>query len=77
MIEVTSHAKERMLEYGITEDLVKAAILNPDSVAEGYGGRKVYQKKLNGYMLRVIVEEDKGIKSIITVYKARSGRYEI
>ena len=66
-----------MLEYGITEDLVKAAILNPDSVAEGYGGRKVYQKKLNGYMLRVIVEEDKGIKSIITVYKARSGRYEI
>ncbi len=74
-IEITNHAKERMREYGISEDLVKDTIYNPDSIEEGYAGRKIYQKKLNGYIARVIVEEDKGIKRIITVYKSRSGRY--
>ena len=75
--EITNHAKERMHQYAISEDLVKDTINNPDSIEEGYGERKVYQKKLNGYLLRVIVEESKGIKRIITVYKARSGRYEL
>jgi len=50
---------------------------NPDSVVEGHSGRKVAQKKLNGYVLRVIYEEKKGINVIVTVYKAKSERYEI
>ncbi len=76
-IEITEHARERMGEYSVTEGLLKNTIENPDSIAEGYGGRKVYQKKLNGYIVRVIVEENKGIKRVVTVYKARSGRYGI
>ena len=71
------HARKRMKDYGISEDFLKAAIQDPDNVAEGYGGRKIYQKKLNGYLLRIIVEEDKEIKRVITTYKARSGRYEV
>lgn len=76
-IDISDHAKERMQVYNVPEDLVKATIHNPDSVVDGYGGRKIYQKKLNGYIVRVIVEENKGIKRVITVYKARSGRYGI
>ena len=76
-IEITEHAKERMEEYNVSEDLVKDTMHNPDSVTEGYGGRKIYQKKLNAYILRVIIEENKGIKRVITVYKVKSGRYEI
>ena len=52
-IEITEHAKERMQDYNVSEDLVKDAIHNPDSIVDGYGGRKIYQKKLNGYIVRV------------------------
>ena len=76
-IEITEHAKERMQEYDVSEDLLKDTINNPDTITEGYGSRKIYQKKLNHYMLRVIVEENKEIKRVITVYKARSERYGI
>jgi len=76
-IEITEHAKERMKEYNVTEDLVTDAVQHPDSITEGYGGRKIYQKKVNGYVLRVIIEENKEIKRVITVYKAKSGGYGI
>ena len=76
-IDITKHAKERMQEYNVTEELVKNTIDKPDSVIKSYNNRSIYQKKLNGYILRVIVEEGKEIKRVITVYKARSGRYEI
>lgn len=61
-IEITYHAKERMKTYGITENLVKGTIENPDNVMDSYGGRNIYQKKLNDYVLRVIVEENREIK---------------
>ncbi len=78
-IEITSHAKERMRKYNVSDELVRSTVENPTSTMEGYGNRIIYQKKLNGHTLRVIVEKGKGIKEsiVITVYKARSGRYEI
>lgn len=74
-IEITKHAKERMQEYNVSEDLVKDTIYDPDNIVEGYAGRKIYQKRLNSYIVRIIIEENKGIKRVITVYKAKSGRY--
>lgn len=76
-IDITRYANERMEKYNVPEDLVKETIHNPDSVVDGYGGRKIYQKKLNSYIVRVIVEENKEIKRVITVYKAKSERYGI
>lgn len=76
-IELTEHAKERMKEYSVSYDLIQTTLKEPDNVTEGYAGRSIYQKKLNGYTLRVIVEENEGIKVIITLYKARSDRYGI
>ncbi len=78
-IEITKHARERMHVYNVSEETVVEAIINPTSTLPGYGNRTIYQKVLDGHILRVIVEEGKGIKGriVITVYKARSGRYEI
>lgn len=76
-IEITDHARERMQKYDVTEEVLRGAINKPDGIVKGYDNRTVYQKKLNGYVLRIIVEENKGIKRVITVYKARSDRYEI
>lgn len=76
-IDITPHAKERMNKYHITEEMIINCLENPDMVKDSHSTRKIYHKKLNGYVLRVIVEESKEIKSIITTYKARSGRYGI
>jgi len=78
-VEITAHARERMRKYGVSEELVLSAVSNPTVILPGYNERKVYQKRINGYVIRVIAEETKGIKicRVITVYKAKSGRYEI
>lgn len=79
-LEITRHARERMKKYSVSEEQIKEALDNPTNILLSYGNRRIYQKTLNGYVLRVIVEESKeikGNKTIITVYKAKSGRYEI
>ena len=68
-IQFIPHALERMKERGISKEMVKETILNPDSVSEGYSGRKVAQKRLNGKMIRVIYEETHGgVIVVITAY---------
>ncbi len=76
-VHITKHARERMQEYGVSEGLLMDTINKADSVELGYNNRKIYQKKLNGHVLRVIVEEGKEINRVITVYQARSGIYGI
>ncbi len=66
-----------MDELGISDEAVELTLLHPDSIAEGRFDRKIYQRKLNGHVLRVIVEIEADIKRVITVYKARSMRYGI
>jgi len=61
--------------YDISEDVVKETIKNPTAIAESYNERRIYQKKLNGYILRVVVEENKRVKIVVTIYKSKSGRY--
>jgi hypothetical protein len=76
-IEITSHAKERMEKYDLSENLLILCINQPDRISESYRNRKIFERKINGYVLRAIVEESKEIKTIVTVYKARSQRYGI
>ena len=44
---------------------------------DGHSGRKIAQKRLNSYVLRVIFEERDKEVVVITVYRARRERYEI
>ena len=66
-----------MQKYQVTETLLKKTLEKPNMVVGGYGNRKIYHKKLDGYVLRVITEEEKSIRVVVTVYIARSGRYGI
>jgi hypothetical protein len=61
-VEITPHARERMKKYNVSEGLVKAAIENPTNILSSYNNRIIYQKTINGHILRVIVEESKEIK---------------
>jgi fructose-specific phosphotransferase system component IIB len=76
-IIISKHAIERMGKYGISNELLNNCIRNPDTVVEGYGNRVIHQKRLNGYLLRVVIEKGKEIKTVVTAYKARRKRYGI
>lgn len=74
---VSKHAKERMLKYDLSLQQIKDCVLNPHSVVEGRNKRKIAQKRLNGYVLRVIYEKAENAIIVVTAYKAKSERYEI
>lgn len=76
-ILITTHAGERMAKYDLKEQAVKNCLEKPDLIVEGKEGRKIAQKRLNGYVLRVIYEETENNYVVITTYKAKSERYEI
>ncbi len=76
-IYISNHARERMDKYKIQENVVKTTLEKPDRIDIGQFGRMVAQKALNGYTLRVIYEENNSLKTVITVYRAKSGRYEV
>lgn len=53
-IRITNHEMERMEKYRLTEDQILNCVQNPDSMVSGQQNRKIAQKRLNGYVLRVI-----------------------
>jgi len=67
-IRFIPHALQRLEERGIPRELVEEAVKNPDEVRDGYCGRKVAQKRLNGKLIRVIFEEEEGDVVVITAY---------
>lgn len=76
-VNFTKHAKERMKKYELNEDAALDTVNKPDSIIKTYNERNIYQKRINDYVIRAIVEENEGIKTVITIYKARSDRYEV
>jgi len=76
-IRITKHAKRRMKIYGISKREVVQALQEPNVLLDGHSGRKIAQKRLNSYVLRVIFEERDKEVVVITVYRARRERYEI
>jgi hypothetical protein len=66
-----------MEKYEVAESLVRKALEKPGRVIEGHSGRMVAQKKLDSHVLRVVFKKDVNTFVVITVYKARSERYEI
>ena len=60
----TDHIESQLIKRKIQKDTVLSAIHAPDSIVGGEQGRRVYQKKIGGKLLRVVVDGQK----LITVY---------
>jgi len=74
-IIISKHAKKRIERYGLTEELVKTAIMEPDEVVEGYEGTLIAHKLLNKHLLRIVyIKQDNEVK-VITAYPAEKERY--
>ena len=74
-IIISSHAKERINRYNLTEKIVIQAIENPDETVEGYSGTLIAHKLFKEYLLRVVFIKQKEKIKIITVYPAKKERY--
>jgi hypothetical protein len=72
IIEIIPIARKKLRRRCISEEWVKETIDLPDQALDGYGGRRVAQKKYmieqKEYLLRVIYEEKEEINIIITAY---------
>lgn len=77
-IRFTLHARKRMARYGIEEAAVRETLETPDSLVEGHSGRRIAQRTLNGYVLRVVFERDEErVHVVVTAYRARGDRYAV
>ena len=76
-IKILRHARQRMLRYNVNQATVEETLAKPDSEVLSYGGRQIAQKRLDGYVLRVVYERQNNTKVVVTVYKARRERYEV
>ena len=71
-IEIIPLASKKIEQRKVVDEWVKETIYSPEQVVDGYGDRKVRQKKyvLNGkeMLLRAVVEEESDKFTVITTY---------
>jgi hypothetical protein len=71
-IEIIPLAEKKSKRREIKREWIDDAITNPAQVVEGYGNRKVAQKKLilgdKKYLLRVVYEETEEVYIVVTAY---------
>lgn len=66
----SKHALEQMELRGISKDVVKKILANPEQI-KYEAGEKIYQSIIEdgNYLIRIFVNDKKNPKVIITVYK--------
>lgn len=71
-IEIIPLAMKKSERRGIPEEWVIETMSSPAQIVDGYGGRKVAQRKYmiedKEYLLRVVYEEKEEVYEIITAY---------
>lgn len=71
-IEIIPLALKKIEQRKIPQEWIKETLNSPEQIVDGYGGRKVRQKKypLEGkeMLLRVVAQEGKDRFTVITAY---------
>ncbi len=76
-LRIIFHARERMRKYEISQTDLEDCVKKPELLIPGKFGRTIAQKRINGYVLRVIYEKTPNTIIVVTTYKAKRDRYEI
>jgi len=79
-IEIIPLAKKKSKRRGISQKCIRETITFPAQIVDGYGGRRVAQRKYvvrnKEYLLRVVYEEKKEAYEVVTAYlTSQIGRY--
>lgn len=72
---LTEHAILEMERRQVPLDWLESVMQAPEQIVSGFGGRKVYQGRVNAdgktYLLRLIVEDWHTPAVVVTVYRTR------
>ena len=72
---VTTHARERLHRWQLTEDQVFETLLSPNEVLTGHGGRYIAHRLYEEHVLRVVYEYFGSTPLIVTMYFPYASRY--
>lgn len=72
---ITFHAVDRARAWNLKDEHVLSAILYPEEVLIGHGGRFIAHKRRGRHLIRVVYEYDKMLPVVITVYYPYKERY--
>lgn len=65
-ITYTAHARQRMALRGITDEMVRKAVKQPDATATGYESRSLAYRRFSEGRIKVVYGEEAGEIVVIT-----------
>ena len=80
-ITYSQHAREKLStlqahRVDLSEEFIEEALLNPDKIVSGFGGRLIAQKALDDrHVLRVVYTLQENQIRVVTLYPARREGY--
>ncbi len=75
VLRLSFHALGRMALWQLTERRVFEALLFPEEVLRGHGGRLVAHRRYGSHLVRVVYEYESHVPVVITVYFPSASRY--
>ena len=75
-IEYTDYAEVKIQKRGLSKSQIESVLTNPDKILDGDEGRKVAQKIIGKYILRVVFKESGNAYKVITAYYSKPDRYK-
>lgn len=76
IIEYTDYAEMKIMKRKLSKTQVEDVLKNPEKLVEGKKGRKIAQKIVGKYLLRVVFEEYGNRYKVITMYYSEPERYK-
>jgi hypothetical protein len=64
--------RQKIEDHGLSVSQVEAVLAKPEQRVPGYGGRLVYQSRDGGFLVRVVVEQDRNPPEVVTAYRTRN-----
>jgi hypothetical protein len=64
--------RQKIEDHGLRVGEVEAGLADPEQQVPGYGGRMVYQSRNGGFLVRVVVEQDRNPPEVVTAYRTRN-----
>jgi hypothetical protein len=74
-ILILSHAKERMIKWGLKEEMVVETLIKPEEVLTGHRDRYIAHRRYGNHLVRAIYEYEDKLPVLLTVYFPKTDRY--
>lgn len=75
-VEYTEYAEMKIAKRKLSKSDIKETLSNPEKTIDSRGERKIAQKMIGNYILRVVFEKHGNVYKVITAYYSKPERYD-